>query len=139
MDELLPENIILLDWDGMTGFDIELGGESYEFGMEYSEDDNAYLYTLDGEDFALDEVLNSIEALPSNGEAPESAAGLEELLAVTFRADGWEDVELRIYSYDSSSCLAVLNGEIKLLTDRTDVESLCDTITELLAGEAEEE
>lgn len=139
VDELLPENIILLDWDGMTGFDIELGGESYEFGMEYSEDDNAYLYTLDGENFALDEVLDSIEALPSNGEAPESAAGLEELLAVTFHADGWEDVELRIYSYDSSSCLAVLNGEIKLLTDRTDAESLCDTITELLAGEAEEE
>ena len=96
--------MLLLDWDGMTGFDVEMDGEKYSVSMEYSEDENAYLYTLGEESLELDDLLDKVEALSREGSA-DGAQGLEELISFSFHAEGWADVELTLYSYDSGSCL----------------------------------
>ena len=137
ISELEPAEILLLDWDGMTGFDISLDGETYSVSMEYSEDENDYLYTLDGESLDFDDVLDQIEALTNEGDASDASLSLGELISFTFRAEGWDDVELVIYSYDSSTCVAVINGEVLRFTSRTDAEEVCDAVSALLTAEAE--
>ena len=137
ISELEPAEILLLDWDGMTGFDISLDGETYSVSMEYSEDENDYLYTLDGESLDFDDVLDQIEALTNEGDASDASLSLGELISFTFRAEGWDDVELVIYSYDSSTCVAVINGEVLRFTSRTDAEEICDAVSALLTAEAE--
>lgn len=137
ISELEPAEILLLDWDGMTGFDISLDGETYSVSMEYSEDENDYLYTLDGESLDFDDVLDQIEALTNEGDASDASLSLGELISLTFHAEGWDDVELVIYSYDSSTCVAVINGEVLRFTSRTDAEEICDAVSALLTAEAE--
>lgn len=131
--ELEPEELLLLDWDGMTGFDIDLGGESYAVSMEYSEDETAYVYGGDGEGLDFDGLLDLVEALPREGSA-QGAQGLEELISLRFAAEGWDEVELTLYSCDSGSCLAVLNGEY-YFTERSAAEQLRDSALELLSPE----
>lgn len=133
-DELLPEEILLLDWDGMSGFEIELDGETIAVEMSYSEDDYDYLYTLDGEDADFDDVLDQVEALPSSGSAEGASLELGELISLSFHAEGYEDVVLRIYSYDSGSCVATINGEDPRFTDRTAVQSLVDSVNAALSA-----
>ncbi len=133
-DELLPEEILLLDWDGMSGFEIELDGETIAVEMSYSEDDYDYLYTLDGEDADFDDVLDQVEALPGSGSAEGASLELGELISLSFHAEGYEDVVLRIYSYDSGSCVATINGEDPRFTDRTAVQSLVDSVNAALSA-----
>lgn len=132
--ELEPEEVLLLDWDGMTGFDVELGGETYSVSMEYSEDENAYLYTLGDASLELDDLLDKVEALSREGSA-EGAEGLEELISFSFHAEGWADVELTLYSYDSGSCLVEINGEALAFTERSSAEALRDAAAEALQAE----
>ena len=122
------------DWDGMTGFDVELGGETYSVSMEYSEDENAYLYTLGDESLELDDLLDKVEALSREGSA-DGAQGLEELISFSFHAEGWDDVELTLYSYDSGSCLVEINGEALAFTERSSAEALRDAAAEVLQAE----
>ena len=97
-------------------------------------DENDYLYTLDGESLDFDDVLDQIEALTNEGDASDASLSLGELISFTFRAEGWDDVELVIYSYDSSTCVAVINGEVLRFTSRTDAEELCDAVSALLTA-----
>lgn len=52
------------------------------------------------------------------------AEGLEELISFSFHAEGWDDVELTLYSYDSGSCLVEINGEALAFTERSQAEAL---------------
>ena len=103
-------------------------------GMEYSEDENAYLYTLGDESLELDDLLDKVEALSREGSA-EGAEGLEELISFSFHAEGWDDVELTLYSYDSGSCLVEINGEALAFTERSSAEALRDAAAEALQAE----
>lgn len=109
-------------------------GEPVTVEMSYSEDDYDYLYTLDGEDADFDDVLDQVEALPSSGSAEGASLELGELISLSFHAEGYEDVVLRIYSYDSGSCVATINGEDPRFTDRTAVQSLVDSVNAALSA-----
>lgn len=109
-------------------------GETITVEMSYSEDDYDYLYTLDGEDADFDDVLDQVEALPSSGSAEGASLELGELISLSFHAEGYEDVVLRIYSYDSGSCVATINGEDPRFTDRTAVQSLVDSVNAALSA-----
>lgn len=139
---LLPEDIILLDWDKTTGFDITLDGETYSVDMELVEETDEdgstlldYAFSLDGEDVDFTGVLQQLEALSSSGSA-ESAGDLPgEEIAFTFHRDSgsFPEVELVIYGYDSASCVAVLNGGSARFVPREDVQAIVEAVEALLA------
>mgnify|MGYP000560178880 CR=1 FL=1 len=91
VSELLPDDVILLDWDRTEGFDITLDGETYAVTMalEESTDDEGstsydYVYTLNGEDVDFTDVLNSLEALESEGSAEGVSTELGEAISFVF-------------------------------------------------------
>lgn len=139
---LLPEDVILLDWDKTTGFDIELGGETYSVDMELAEETDEegstlydYAFSLDGEEADFTDVLQQLEALSSTGSAEGVSTALGEEIAFTFHRDSenFAEVELVIYGYDSASCIAVLNGGSALFVQREDVQAIVDAVEALLA------
>lgn len=141
VSELLPDDVILLDWDRTSGFDITLDGVTYSVTMalEESTDDEgstsyAYVYTLDGEDVDFTSVLSSLEALESQGSAEGVTPELgEEISFVFYRdADTFTEVTLTIYKYDSENCIASLSEGQPQFVSREAVVDIVEAVTALV-------
>lgn len=139
--ELLPEDIILLDWDKTSGFDITLDGETYAVSMalEESEDEDGtesyeYVFTLDGVDVDFNDVLSSLESLESTGSAEGVTPSLGEEISFVFHrsTETFAEVELVIYKYDSASCIAVLNGESARFVSRDAVVEIVEAVNAIV-------
>ena len=139
-NDLLPQDVLLMDWTEVTGVDITLDGTTYSLNKtvqeETDEDGNTtetYLYQLDGQTVDIADALDSIQALEVVG-SDAGAQGSKEEISFTFHRDTdyYPTVTLTFYAYDSSSCLESLNGESRLLVDRDGVLDLIETLRGLL-------
>lgn len=139
-NDLLPQDVLLMDWTEVTGVDITLDGTTYSLNKtvqeETDEDGNTtetYLYQLDGQTVDIADALDSIQDLEVVGSDAE-AQGSKEEISFTFHRDTdyYPTVTLTFYAYDSSSCLESLNGESRLLVDRDGVLDLIETLRGLL-------
>lgn len=64
-----------------------------------------------------------------------SGAGRPKL-CLSPRTEGYKEVELIFYAYDSTDCLVSLNGEARLTVSRSSVENIINDISKLItAGE----
>lgn len=139
-NDLLPQDVLLMDWTEVTGVDITLDGTTYSLNKtvqeETDEDGNTtetYLYQLDGQTVDIADTLDSIQDLEVVG-SDAGAQGSKEEISFTFHrdTDSYPTVTLTFYAYDSSSCLESLNGESRLLVDRDGVLDLIETLRGLL-------
>ncbi len=139
-NDLLPQDVLLMDWTEVTGVDITLDGTTYSLNKtvqeETDEDGNTtetYLYQLDGQTVDITDALDSIQDLEVVG-SDAGAQGSKEEITFTFHrdTDHYPTVTLTFYAYDSSSCLESLNGESRLLVDRDGVLELIETLRGLL-------
>lgn len=139
-NDLLPQDVLLMDWTEVTGVDITLDGTTYTLEKtvqeETDEDGNTtetYLYQLNGQTADIADALDSIQELSVVG-SDAGAQGSKEELSLTFHRDTdyYPTVTLTFYAYDSSSCLESLNGETRLLVDRDGVLELVETFQDLL-------
>ena len=138
--DLLPQDVILLDWSQVTGVEIQLDGEAYALEktvQETTDEDGAttetYVYQRDGKTVEITDALDRLQELEPTG-SDANAAGNKTEIVFTFQQDNasYPAVELAFYQYDSSSCLVGLNGETRLLVDRDSVLEIVDTVRELL-------
>lgn len=141
VSELLPDDVILLDWDLTEGFDITLDGVTYSVTMalEESTDDEGsttydYVFTLDGEDVDFSDVLSSLEALESEGSAEGVTPELGEEISFVFHrsTDTFTEVTLTIYKYDSSKCIASLSEGQPQFVSRDAVVDIVEAVTALV-------
>lgn len=139
-DDLLPDDVLVMDWDTVTGLDIVLDGNTYSIQKEVREqtdqDGNTteeYIYTLDGEEIGIGGVLDALEALNATGSGKDLTPGRSAEIRFVFHrdADTFKDVELTFYQYDSSSCLVGLNGETRLFVSRDSVASIVEDVNTL--------
>ena len=140
-EDLLPQDVVLMDWSDVTSVEINLDGTTYSLEKtvqeETDEDGNTtetYVYQLDGQTVDITDALDSIQDLEVTGSDTDATPGTEEL-SFTFYQDkeNFPTVTLVFSQYDSSSCLVTLNGESRLLVSRTDLLDLVDTLQDLLA------
>lgn len=141
-EDLLPQDVVLMDWSDVTSVEINLDGTTYSLEKtvqeETDEDGNTtetYVYQLDGQTVDITDALDSIQDLAVTGSDTDATPGTEEL-SFTFYQDkeNFPTVTLVFSQYDSSSCLVTLNGESRLLVSRTDLLDLVDTLQDLLAA-----
>lgn len=145
-ESLRPDDVLLMDWEDVTGVDVVLDGTTHTVireEIESTDDDGnktvSYVYKLEGEEVEILDVLDMLVAMESTGSrdgiTPERA---EEIRFVLHRDNAdYPEVELAFYQYDSSSCLVSLNGESRLFVDREDVTDVVEAFTKM-ALEAEE-
>lgn len=139
-NDLLPQDVLLMDWTEVTGVDITLDGTTYSLEKvvqeETGEDGSTtetYSYQLDGQTVDITDALDSIQDLSVVG-SDAGAQGSKAEISFTFHrdTDSYPTVTLTFYAYDSSSCLESLNGENRLLVDRDGVLELAETLRDLL-------
>lgn len=139
--ELQPDEVILLDWDEVTALDVTLDGETYHIEkttQEVTDDEGntteETIFALNGEQIAIEDVLDDLTALASTGYTGGVAPERTQEVSFVFYRDNevYPTVTLSFYQYDSSSCLTELNGASTLFVSRSDVLSIVEAINQLI-------
>ena len=88
----------------------------------------------------MQDVFDYIQSLyPTSSGAAKTPERQEEINFVFHRStEGYKEVELIFYAYDSTDCLVSLNGEARLTVSRSSVENIINDISKLIT-EGEEE
>lgn len=141
---LLPDEVLLMDWDGVTSVDVTLDGETYTFLKETSlvEDEDSEeetaeetyetIWTIEGQEVDGASIWDALDALVSTGSDSSLSADRTAEISFTIHqaSDSFPEVELTFYQYDSTSCLVSLNGEVRLFVSRSDIVSLIELVNE---------
>lgn len=139
--ELLPDEVLLMDWDQVTDMEVTLNGESYTFTRtlrtETTEDGTevqTVLWKLDGAEVGAGSIPEALDGLESTGYATGLAPERSEEIRFVIRRDRetFPEVTLSIFQYNSTSCLVTLNGEATVFVDREDVVSLMEAVNDLV-------
>lgn len=143
IDALTPDDVINLDYDELTSFDMTYDGETYTVTRTDETDDDditTSVYKYNDVEIDVASLLNTLNTLSSSGDAEEPADGSEPMLSFTFNRDN-EDypvVTLEFYRYDSSTYITVLNGEATVLTDSASANDIAEGIISAINGDDEE-
>lgn len=136
--DLLPRDVLLMDWETVDSVTATLDGAQYTFlpamaEIEESEEPQL-IWTLAGEETNLADLLNQITSLSANGYATGlTAAGTSLLhLDILRETETYPQVSLAFHSYSSESCIVTLNGETTVTVSREKVASLVDSFRELV-------
>ena len=148
VEELLPDDVLEMDWDEVTELDITLDGVTYTLIHETVEETDeegtvteTTRWTKDGEELSLTSALNALTGYASTGYATGITPERDAVLSLVIRreVENWQEVEVVFYAYDSESCLVTLNGESTVFVARTDIDDLTATLAELLTPAETEE
>ncbi len=137
--DLLPDEVIVPDWEIVSSVDVILDGTTNRF-VAYAEiaEDTGWVmrWQLQDKDVPFSEVAVSLERLYSTGRVPENTDLKDELLCIVFHraSSTYPVVKLAFYSYDEENCLTVLNGTPTLLVPTSRLSSLIDQIRQITAS-----
>ena len=154
---LRPDEVLAADWSEAVAIDVTLDGIAYHLekgevstaaeteeaaGNEEDAYDDAEItyetaWLMNGNTVAIEDALTELTSLTAaayaDGETPERS---EELSIVIHQQnEAYPELELVIYQYDSSVCLAVLNGDTVTYVDRAAAVAVTDALREALAPE----
>ena len=126
-DDLRHLEVLPVDFDQITSLDVSLEGSDYTFTAQGDEDEPTYL--LGEEEVELDGVLSAMEALSADSFTTQQPAGQEELrFTVHLDREELPAVEVVLYRYDGSFCLAQVDGQSVSLVPRGDVVDLIEAV-----------
>jgi hypothetical protein len=138
-NELMPDEVLAMDWDTVTSMEITLAGKTYIFTQEQvpeSEGSTAtkLVWKLDGKEVAATPITEALQGMDSKGYATDLQPQLAEEIRVVFHRNTQHHskVELVLYRHDSSTCLTTLDGVSTVLADLNDVTGLINTVNLLV-------
>lgn len=140
-EELLPDEVLLMDWDAVNAVEITLDGETYEVQKdiqtvtdEEGNETQTVVYLLNGEEVDADDIWDALDDLESTGYATGLTPERREEIRFVIRRehDTFPEVELVIYQYNSTSCMVTLNGEATVFVARDAVVSLVEEVNSLV-------
>lgn len=140
-NDLQPDEVLVINWEDVTGLDITLDGVTYEAvkGTKTVTDDEGNeteetIWLLSGEEAELDDITALLDAMDSSGYAAGLTPERSEEIRFTIHRDHetYPEVELVFYRYDSTTCLTTLNGEATVFVSRTDVVELVEEVNSLV-------
>lgn len=139
--DLLPDEVLLMDWDTVTKVSVTLEDNTYDFLPESRETTDEEgnttqekIWTLNGEEQEFAKVLETLTDMDSSGYATGMVPEGES--RITFRIfrerETFGEVELAFYGYSSSDCIVTLDGTATVTADREDMEELIQLVSKLL-------
>ena len=126
-DELRHKEVIPTDTEDIKQIDVTLDGETYTLTSKEEKKEQVWYYNdekLEDNNFA-----DALSSLKADSFTEESASGQEEI-SMTLYLDKEEDPEIQItlYRYDGSDCLATVDGESVSLVKRSRVVDLMEAV-----------
>lgn len=140
-EELLPDDVLLMDWDAVSSIEVTLDGETYEIlrSVETVTDDEGneseeVVYTLNGEAVDASAIPDALDSLASTGYATGMTPERREEIRFVIKREHetFPEVELVFYQYNSSSCMVTLNGEATVFVARDAIVSLVEEVNALV-------
>lgn len=138
-NELMPDEVLLMDWETLTGLEILLGDQTYSFTCTPVGDENGCAtgemdWQYNGETVDKSSIIEKLDGMKTMGYATGLVPEQEQEVKFVFHRDDThhQTVELVLYRYNSESCLATLDGVPTVLASRTDVTYLIKAINAIV-------
>lgn len=137
-NDLIPNEVLLMDWDTVTSMDITQEGKTYTLTCEEEGDENgcatgSYIWKFNGtkvEGSKITDAFADIEVIHhAVGQNP-----MDEKIRFVFHRNTAEfsTIELVIYEFSSESFVVTFNGESTVLADKADVQSLINAVNKII-------
>ena len=131
-DNLRHKTLFWGDFEIVTQIDITLEGENHTltYAVEDPEDEDSDYVWFFGEDvIEIDDVQDALETLSADSFTDELPSKDEEIgLTLHLDNENFPTVEVRLYRYDGTLCLAVVDGDPVSLVSRSSVMDLVEAV-----------
>lgn len=130
-NDLRHQKVIWADFADISRVEISLEGVKYELTAKEEDKENVWYYQdekIEADDFRS--ALNSLKAAEFTEEEPAD----KEEISLTLQIDNENqpEVQIELYRYDGSSCLAVVDGEPVSLINRSYVVDLIEAVNAIV-------
>lgn len=126
-DDLRHDEVFWGDFDIVSRIDIDLEGKKHTLTRTIEDTDNVWSFGEETVD--IDDLQSALEALAADSFTDELPGEVEEIgLTLHLEDENFPTVQIRLYRYNGSSCLAVVNGEPISLISRSAVMDLVETV-----------
>ena len=126
-NDLRHKEVLTADLDDIVQIDISLEGNTYTIMSEKKVKDRVYKY--EDEEISSDKLVSALKALKADEFTNEQPGDMEEIgLTLHLNRDGDPTVDVRLYRYDGSDCLAVVDGMPVSLVARSLVVDLVEAV-----------
>lgn len=130
-DDLRHREVIWADFETVTQIDITLEGQTHTItpssGDDDEDEDVPWLYGE--EEFDVYSLKSALWGLTANSFTDEVPTKEEEIsLTVYLDNESFPRVDIQLYRYDGSQCLAVVDGETVSLLSRSSVMKLVEAV-----------
>ena len=144
-NDLRHTEVFTADFDSVTQLDISLDGSTYSLvktlvtddGEEAADadEDAEYIFTYEGGEIDLTALQGNITDLSVN-EFTEDAPSETTEISLVFYTDNenYPQIDVTLYRYDGSDCLAVLDGEVLGLVSRSSVVDVIEAVNAIILG-----
>lgn len=130
-DDLRHREVIWADFETVTQIDIALEGENLSITSAVDEEDveAERIWYYGEEELDISGLQSALTELSADSFTDEDPTDKEEIgLTVYLDNENFPKVEIRLYRYDGSLCLAVVDGESVSLVDRSAVMELVEAV-----------
>ena len=130
-DDLRHREVIPADLENVTALEITLEGETYTLTVQGEDDERVFL--LGEEEIDSGDLVSALEGLSADSFTDEAPTQKEEIsLTLTLDLEGTPTVDVTLYRYDGSTCLAVVDGETVSLVARSAVVDLIEAVNAIV-------
>ena len=127
-NDLRHSEVIWTDFSDVRQIDISLEGNSYTLTSEKDGDERTWSYQ-DREELEITDFQSALEALTADEFTGEQPTQKKEIgLTIHLDNENFPQVQIKLYRYDGSHCLAVVDGESVSLVKRTAVVDLIEAV-----------
>ena len=127
VDDLRHQEILPADFENVAQMEFSLDGGVYTLTSQEEDGERTWFYGE--EELEIDTLQSALESLTAERFTEEEPGQVEEIgLTLTLDLEGAPTVEIRLYRYDGSSCLAVVDGQPLALTPRSQVVDLMEAV-----------
>ncbi|MGM9538141.1 MAG: DUF4340 domain-containing protein [Candidatus Onthomonas sp.] len=130
-NDLRHQEVLSADFADITQIDITLEEQDYTVTLEGDEDDRSLVYgeeTLESAD-----LQSALENLTADSFTDEQPTGKEEIsLTVHLDNENFPEVQIQLYRYDGTNCIAVVDGEPVSLVSRSKVVDLIEAVNAIV-------
>lgn len=130
-DDLRHKTLFWGDFEIVKQIDITLEGEEHSIvsKLEGEEDAQELIWYYGETELDISDVQTALEALSADSFTDELPSKAEEIcLTLHLDNENFPTVEIRLYRYDGSMCLAVVDGDPVSLVSRSSVMELVEAV-----------
>ena len=131
-DDLRHQQLYWGDFSEVTQLDLTLEDQTHTLVYQRedaNDDESAFKWFYGEQTTDITDVQSALEALSADSFTSEQPSKEEEIsIVIHLNNENFPTVELRLYRYDGSACLAVVDGDPVSLVSRSSVMALVEAV-----------